>query len=109
EAAAQLGRDEARRRRVFRQQLEHDLAVAHAAAGRDLAAEHGLAAVVVQERYELEASPLPRIAQRPTREAAGNFGDVFLRVAAVDAERVQLHQLPGVVLVEAARLLARLC
>jgi hypothetical protein len=38
---------------------------------------------------------------RPAGERAGDLGDVLLRVAAVDAQRVQLHQLAAVVLVEA--------
>ena len=38
----------------------------------------------------------------PTGEATRDFGDVFLGVAAIDAERVQLHQFPAVVFVETA-------
>ena len=49
--------------------------------------------------------PPPRrgFCDRPAGERARDFLDVLLRVAAVDAERVQLHQLAGVVLVDAAR------
>src|SRR6266850_5035277 len=44
-----------------------------------------------------------RILDRPSGERARDLGDVFLRVAAVHAERVQLHQLAAVVLVEPLR------
>ena len=47
--------------------------------------------------------PMPRVVNRPARERARHFGDVLLRVAAVDAERVQLHQLAAVVLVQPLR------
>ena len=49
-----------------------------------------------------EAAALPRVVDRPAGERARHFGDVLLRVAAVDAERVQLHQLAAVVLVQPA-------
>ena len=42
---------------------------------------------------------------RPARKGARHLDDVLLRVAAVDAEGVQLHQLAGVVLVEPLRAL----
>ena len=51
---------------------------------------------------------LPGLFDRPTGEAARHLGDIFLRVAAVDAERVQLHQFAAVVFVEAARTFFRL-
>ena len=43
-----------------------------------------------------------RLADGPAGEAAGHFGDIFLGVAAVHAERVQFHQLAPVVLIQAA-------
>ena len=55
---------------------------------------------VVQPRVEREAAALPRVVDRPPREGARDLGHVLLRVAAVHAERVQLHQLAAVVLVE---------
>src|ERR1700682_2490304 len=45
-----------------------------------------------------------RLIERPSGEDFGNFGDIFLRVAAVYAERVQLHQFAAVVFVQAAGL-----
>src|ERR1700674_3979169 len=45
-----------------------------------------------------------RLIERPSGEDFGNFGDIFLRVAAVYAERVQLHHLAAIVFVQAAGL-----
>src|SRR5207248_7554144 len=42
---------------------------------------------------------------RPSRKAARNFLHVFLRVATVYTERVQLHQFARVVFIDAATLL----
>ena len=84
-----------------REDVEHLLAVGLAAARLDDVAEHHLLAGVVQARVEREAAALPRAVDRPAGERARHLGDVLLRVAAVDAERVQLHQLAAVVLVEA--------
>ena len=71
-----------------------------AAAGLDPVAEHQLLAAVVQARVEDVAAALARIADRPAGERARDLGHVLLRVAAVDAQRVQLHQLAAVVLVQ---------
>jgi len=90
------------------------------AGGRDVPAQPLLVAGVVGARMEPEARDAKRIARRhhglrlpggggQQRRAEGPAGedtrqrrDVSLRVAAVDAERVQLHQLACVVFVEAA-------
>src|SRR5579862_6136694 len=40
------------------------------------------------------------IADRPSREALRDLNDVLLRVAAVHAKRVKLHQLAAIVLVQ---------
>ena len=58
--------------------------------------------VVVHLRAEDEAAALLRAIDRPARQDARDFDHVLLRVAAVHAERVQLHQLARVVLVQAA-------
>ncbi len=86
--------------RVRREQIEHPLAVLHAAAGGDVHPEHALAPAVVREGMELERPLLVRLADAPAGEAPGHLADVVLGVSAVDAERVQLEQLAGVVLVE---------
>ena len=86
-----------------RQDVEDLFAVAFAAAGFDDVAEHDLLAGIVQARIEAEAAAEPRRLNRPAGERARDLGDVLLRVAAVDAERVELHQLAPVVLVQALR------
>src|SRR6266849_6390779 len=53
-------------------------------------------------RLKPEAATFFRLFDGPTREHLGNFGDVFLRVSAVDAESVKLHQLAAIVFVQAA-------
>ena len=64
-------------------------------------AEDDLGSVVVEAVVEVELRLLLlQAADRPAREAARDLGDVALRVAAVDAKRVQLHELAPVVLVE---------
>ena len=90
-----------------RQEVEHQLAVLLAAAGLDRLSEHDLLAIVVHPRLESERAALARIGDRPAGERARDFLDVLLRVAAVDAERVELHQLARVVLVEAAAAVLR--
>src|SRR6185295_14381042 len=78
----------------------------------DLGAEHEVAgvagirhaigeapnALVLGEREEL-----PRWTNPPARERASDFDNIFLRVAAVYAERVELHELARIVLVETTR------
>jgi hypothetical protein len=102
EALRQLLGNEVRRGRMPRQNIQHLLAVFDAAAGRDHVAQHDLLALVVQLVVVEEAAAFTRLLNAPAGEAARHFGDVFLRVAAVHAERVQLHQLAPVVLVQAA-------
>ena len=65
-------------------------------------AQHGLLAFIVHAVVVKEIAALARLANGPAREAARHFRDVLLRVAAVDAERVQLHQLARVVFVQPA-------
>src|SRR5439155_24602128 len=82
---------------------EHFLAIFLAAAGLDRVAQHVLFTVVVHPRIEAVAAALTRLRDGPARKAARHFDDVLLRVAAVHAERVQLHQLAAVVFVQAGR------
>ena len=79
--------------------IEDCLAVALAAA-LDRSPEDDLGAVVVRGRPEHEARVLAGAVDRPAGEGPRHLGDVALGVAAVDAQRVQLHQLARVVLVE---------
>ena len=82
------------------EQAQHALAVVLAAARGQPRAEHGLVAAVVHARPEDETGVVARTLDRPAGERARHLGDVRLRVAAVHAERVQLHQLARVVLVQ---------
>src|SRR4030095_6941283 len=72
-------------------------------ASLDAMAKHDLLAIVVNPRLESEAAALHRVLDRPAGEGARNLGDVFLGIATVHTQGVQLHQLPTVVLVQTAR------
>ena len=54
-------------------------------------------------RLETIPAALTWIVNRPPGERTRHFGHVFLRVAAIDAQRVQLHQLAAVVFVQSTR------
>ncbi len=84
-----------------REQVEDEIAVLLSAARLNLVPQDDLLAVVVHPRLESEPAALPWIRDRPARKRARDLLHVLLRVAAFDAERVQLHQLARVVLVEA--------
>src|SRR5690348_16496474 len=117
----ELGRDELRRRRMACEYVEHFESVVDATAGGNLLSEDDLFSVVMSACVEEErAGNAPRrfASQRhsaggaatrlkdgPTGKATRDFLYVFLRVTAVDAERVKLHQLARVVFVDAATLL----
>ena len=76
---------------MMRDDVEHFLAVADAAARRDFHAEHRLFAIVVRAAVEDERAHALGLENRPAGEAARGLGYVLLRVAAVDAESVQLQ------------------
>src|SRR5262245_44284425 len=84
---------------MLRQNVEHTQSVFDPAPGSDAGSEHYLFAAVVDAWTERE----PHIAARadgPTREASGDFDHVFLRVSAVNSERVQFHDLASVIFVQ---------
>ena len=85
---------------MTRELVEHLFPVLDAASGLERVAEHPLDAAIVGLLVEDEAARLARLPQRPSRERARDVDDVLLRVAAVDAERVQLHQLAAVVFIQ---------
>src|SRR6185369_10153531 len=103
----ELGRDELRRRWMMGQDVEHRQPVFDATTGGDLVTEHRLLAVVVYARVEEERACVAttgfthhrvhgrttaaRLKDGPTSKAARDFLHVFLGVAAVDTECVQLH------------------
>src|SRR5262249_26992700 len=99
EANGQLARDELRGRRMVREQLQH-LHTFLLAVVFDLVSENGLRARLVHALIEIEISAAAWIANGPTSEAFRNFRNITLRVTAIDTERVQLHQLAAVVLVQ---------
>ena len=103
ELPCQLRGNEPRGRRVRGEDIEYTLAVLLAAATVDPMPQDHLLAVIMNPRLELEASALPGHFNRPTGECAGYVLHVLLGVAAVHAERMQFHELAGVIFVEPAR------
>ena len=85
---------------MTREDVEDVLAVAHAALV-DHVSKDDLPTVVMAARREPERAILAGMLDRPAGEGARDFGDVVLRVPAVHAERVELHQLAAVVLIQA--------
>ena len=62
--------------------------------------QHPLLTLVMRQRPVEEAPALLRAVDGPAGEAAGHLDHVLLRVAPILSQDVQLHDLPGVVLVE---------
>ena len=86
----------------MRQQIDHVFAVAHAT-GVNLLPQHDLGIGIVHAVIEFECCLLLGLLDRPPGEAARHFGDIFLGVPTIDAQRVQLHQLAAVIFVQPAR------
>ena len=88
-------------RRVTRgEQLEQPDPFVFSVSGGEHDAEHGLLPEVVGPFVEDEPAAPLRAVDAPSGENARDGDHVLLRVAAVDAEGVQLQQLTGVVLVQ---------
>src|SRR4029450_1328782 len=85
------------------EQVEDLFTITLAAASLDAMAKHDLLPVVMNPRLESEDAGLHRVLNRSPGEGGRNRGDVFLRIAAVYTQGVQLHQLTTVVLVQATR------
>src|SRR5882672_2756010 len=83
------------------QDVEHLLSIFDPATTGDMHAEHDLLAGVVRRGLKGERSAHDDIVNSPSSQTAGHFLNVSLRIPAVNAERVQLHQLARVVLIEA--------
>src|SRR5579872_3471795 len=77
----------------------HSLAFAF---GLDFAAEDKFRSGFVHARLVFEITALIWFIDRPAGENIRNFGYVALRIAAIDAERVQFHQLTTIIFVESA-------
>src|SRR6185295_602071 len=100
EMARELRRDEARRRRCTRNHIQNLFAFLHTPASREFLPKNRLLAGVVYRWIEEKLARLP--IEGPSRESARDFLHILLCVAAVNAERVKLHQLAGIIFVEAA-------
>src|SRR6266481_7019258 len=90
---------------MMRQNVQHLQAVLDAAARGDLDAEHDFRSAVVHALPEDKTGALAGSADAPAGEATRHFSDIVLRITAVHAERVQLHQLTRVILIESPALL----
>ncbi len=77
-------------------------AVVHSAAGGNYVAKDDLLAFVVDAVAVFEVAALGGVGDGPAGEAAGDFDDVFLGIAAVDAEGMKFEEFAAVVFVEAA-------
>ena len=95
-----------RGRRVHGQIAQHGAPLLHPGAVVDLV-EHGLRPGLVQARVERELAAVVGIVgsrdERPPRQHLGEADHVVLRIPGADAQRVQLQDLAGEVLVEPAR------
>src|SRR6476660_9050737 len=63
-------------------------------------AHHDFVAGLMHTFFKLEISTLARFFQSPSSKDSCCFGDIFLCVAAIYAQRVQFHQLAAIVLVQ---------
>ena len=72
---------------MMREHVDHLLAILHSTRV-DFLAKHVFRIGIVQSVVELEIRVHARPVNRPAGEAPRHFGDVLLRVAAVDAEGV---------------------
>src|SRR5262245_51371543 len=79
--------------------VEHAQPVFDPPAGRNSLAEDDLLTLVMQAGTKDEARVRLRH-DRPSGEATRYLGHIFLRVSAIDAERVQFHQLATVIFVQ---------
>src|SRR5579871_6048601 len=87
---------------MMRHDIEHFLSILHTTASRDRHTEHYFLSVVMEPWIEREGAAALRLIDRPTGEAARYFGDIFLRIAAIHAQRVKLQQLAPVILIQSA-------
>src|SRR5262249_14462247 len=100
-AHGQLARDEFGRGRMMRQQVEHLLAFLFALLA-DALPEDELWSRLMSALVEVEGSALLRLFDAPPGQDLRQLGDVLLGVAAIDAERMQLHDFARVVFVQSA-------
>src|ERR1041385_8571679 len=87
---------------MMRQNVQHLLAFLFAVLA-NLAAQDMFVARLMRPLVELEAAAELRFFNRPSCKYLGQFGNVLLRVAAVHAQRVQLHDFSRVIFVQPTR------
>jgi hypothetical protein len=90
--------------RMPRQNIEHPLRIFPTPAGGNLYTQHCFLALIVNAIVVNKFAPAIRLVDGPPGEATGDFDDVVLRISAVHTQRVKLHQLTRVVLIQATRL-----
>src|SRR5215510_14005663 len=83
------------------QDIDHINAVLFAAPRRQLLFENCFLSSVVPLTPECEFGGPVRLGDRPSCKRACDSDNVLLSVSAIDAHRMELHQLAGIVLVEA--------
>src|SRR4051812_9481339 len=88
--------------RGARKYFENLQSVVHAPAARNYVSENNFLTVVMNPFVEVEAASPARRSNGPASKASRYFDNVLLRVAAVDAKRVKLHQLARVVFIQSA-------
>ena len=103
ESLAQLAAHVVHRGGVAGQELEEPDPFVHVVAALKPDPQHLLVPAVVRPLVELEVSALLGALDAPAGENARHVDHVLLGVAAVDAERVELEELPGIVLVDPFR------
>ena len=84
------------------QNIQHFFTIVHATAGWNDVAEYNFLAFIVQLVVVEKAASFARLENGPAGEAARHLRYILLRITAVHAERVQLHQLAAVVFIQAA-------
>src|SRR5262249_34912481 len=83
---------------MFRKDIDDYFAIANST-GIDLMSKNSLFSVVVQARAEDKFTTALGPFDGPSGQSACDFLNVLLRTAAINAKRVQFHQLAGVILV----------
>src|SRR5262245_30916895 len=85
--------------RMVGQNVDHGLAITDTA-GIDFVTENEFFSVIVHPWTEHELAAQLRPVNGPARKGPRHFLDVLLRIAAVNTQRVQFHQLPSVILID---------
>src|ERR1700739_2259933 len=90
--------------RIASEQIKHFFSIPHPA-GVDPMPENHLRIWIMKALVKPELRIALRLPDGPAGETARHFDDVLLRIPAVNAKRMQFHQLAAVILIQAALLL----